>query len=260
MKSPKTKPSAKAAKIAKSTPALPASRASAQEPSEAAPRIRPLAERRARDRQIMVDAILECAQELMRRDGSANLSLQELARMVGMQAPSLYEYFDGKFAIYNALFDIGVQQFQAKIFAKLQNHSAFGEQVQDVFDAFLEFYQESPELYRLVFEHPVPGFKASPESIARANTGFARGMAQLSDALAKEGLDLAIPAEQAVMLVEVAIFGVISRLLTNGPDEPLEARRFKLLIPALVTLLTGAPAGAALPAKANARRRSVKSA
>lgn len=214
------------------------------------PRIRPLAERRARDRKIMIEAIVDSAQELMRRDGAASINLQELARMVGIQAPSLYEYFDGKFDLYNELFDRGVQLFQNKIFAKLSSIGSFSEEVQAIFDAFIEFYQEHPELYRLVFEHPVPGFRPSAESIARTNAGFLRGMSQLKRALADECIDLPIPADHAVMLVEVAIFGIISRLLTNEPDVPFRKSRLQPLIPALVTLITSSSSRGAAEAPA----------
>lgn len=41
-------------------------------------------ERRQRNRQEVIDAILAAAREIMRRDGVAALNLNEVARLVGM--------------------------------------------------------------------------------------------------------------------------------------------------------------------------------
>src|SRR5258708_16229801 len=68
-------------------------------------------ERRQRNREEMKNAILEAARQVMREEGVAALNLQEVARRVGVRAPSLYEYFPGKMAIYDALFCMGVGLF-----------------------------------------------------------------------------------------------------------------------------------------------------
>src|SRR5207245_9654426 len=66
-------------------------------------------ERRQRNREEMRAAILDAARAVMREEGVAALNLQEVARRVGVRAPSLYEYFPGKAAIYDALFRMGVR-------------------------------------------------------------------------------------------------------------------------------------------------------
>jgi len=49
--------------------------------------------------------ILEArAWDLVREHGLAALALRDLAARVGMRAPSLYQYFDSKHAIYDAMF------------------------------------------------------------------------------------------------------------------------------------------------------------
>lgn len=56
---------------------------------------------RVRRREQTRREILEAAWRLAGRDGVASLSLRDLAREVGMRAPSLYTYFDSKAAIYD---------------------------------------------------------------------------------------------------------------------------------------------------------------
>src|SRR5215472_3019213 len=68
-------------------------------------------DRRAERREATRAEILAAAWELVRAEGLAALSLRDLARRVGMQAPSLYSYFDSKHAIYDAMFAQGAQDF-----------------------------------------------------------------------------------------------------------------------------------------------------
>src|SRR3954470_7300615 len=70
-------------------------------------------ERRRRNREQMVASILDAARSVMRERGVADLSLREVARRVSMQAPSLYEYFPSKMALYDALFLAGFRLFRA---------------------------------------------------------------------------------------------------------------------------------------------------
>ena len=51
--------------------------------------------------------ILEAAWSLARSEGLISFSLRDLAAKVGMQAPSLYQYFPSKDAIYDAMFRQG---------------------------------------------------------------------------------------------------------------------------------------------------------
>ena len=71
----------------------------------------PTRNRRAERHEATKAEILEAAWELARTEGLAGLSLRDVARRVGMQAPSLYSYFDSKHAIYDAMFAQGAQEF-----------------------------------------------------------------------------------------------------------------------------------------------------
>src|SRR5437870_12147699 len=66
--------------------------------------VEPMRDRLAERHEATKAEILDAAWELVRAQGLAALSLRDLARKVGMQAPSLYSYFDSKHAIYDAMF------------------------------------------------------------------------------------------------------------------------------------------------------------
>src|SRR3954466_7298327 len=68
-------------------------------------------ERRQRNREEMQDGILAVAREIMREQGVAALSMNEIARRVGITPPALYNYFPSKLALYDALYRLGIRIF-----------------------------------------------------------------------------------------------------------------------------------------------------
>jgi AcrR family transcriptional regulator len=101
----------------------------------------------------------------VRAEGLGALSLRDLARRVGMQAPSLYSYFDSKHAIYDAMFAQGAQQFLDLERAVPTTGDALRD-LQTGSRLFVTFCTEDPARYQLMFQRPIPGFEPSPESYA----------------------------------------------------------------------------------------------
>src|SRR3954447_498488 len=75
--------------------------------------VEPMRDRRTERREATRREILDAAWELVRAEGLAGLSLRELAKRVGLQAPSLHAYSPSKHAIYDAIFVDGNDQFLA---------------------------------------------------------------------------------------------------------------------------------------------------
>src|SRR5947209_9604361 len=67
------------------------------------------AERRQRDRERMIEAILLNARQIMREQGVAALNLRELARRLRFTVQALYRYYPSKMALYDALFLEGIR-------------------------------------------------------------------------------------------------------------------------------------------------------
>src|SRR3954469_21234678 len=66
----------------------------------------PLDRRQVRSQET-IEQVLDAAVEVMGEQGVAGLTLGEVARRMGIRTPSLYAYFDGKNALYDALFQRG---------------------------------------------------------------------------------------------------------------------------------------------------------
>ncbi len=124
-------------------------------------------DRRAARREATKAEILDAAWELVREHGLAGLSLRELATKVGMRAPSLYQYFDSKHAIYDALFEQGARAALETAGAPLDLTDA-REALRTAARRMFDFMVGDPARSQLLFQRTIPGFEPSPASYAPA--------------------------------------------------------------------------------------------
>ena len=129
--------------------------------------VEPVRDRRAERRESTKAEILEAAWAIVRAEGLAALSLRDLARRVGMQAPSLYQYFDSKHAIYDAMF-AQANQALAERLSGLEGTGNPVEELRLAARVLVEFSVEDPARYQLLFQRTIPGFEPSPESYGLA--------------------------------------------------------------------------------------------
>lgn len=197
-------------------------------------------ERRQRNHEEMKNAILIAARQVMREEGVAALNLQEVARRVGVRAPSLYEYFPGKMALYDALFRMGAQMYAERMRRLSESADSFWARSQAGLENYMTFAQEYPEFYQLVFERPVPGFAPSEESMAES-----RQLLMMSDEIVEKGIErgsivLGITTEQARDLFIAMMHGLTALHMANEPELPIGSGRFGSLIPAALALFRAA--------------------
>jgi AcrR family transcriptional regulator len=197
--------------------------------------VQPLSPHRQRKRNLMLQSILEAARAIMREQGVAALSMQELARRLDLRAPSLYNYFSSKMDIYDALFRLGFSLYKEHMQANWQNALTWQDFVRLSFEGYLTFALQNPELYQLCFERPVPGFVPSKESL-EVSRGTLLGAYQQAENLLGD-LHTGLSIEQVVDLVIAIMHGITAQHLANEPHLPLGEGRFGSLIPAALALL-----------------------
>ncbi|HYP39994.1 MAG TPA: helix-turn-helix domain-containing protein, partial [Chloroflexia bacterium] len=157
-------------------------------------------ERRRRNRNEMMSAILDASRAIMREEGAAALNLNEVARRVGLRTPSLYAYFSSKAALYDALFLLGIELFTERFRRAMSAPLSLWERLKVAMETYMTFAQECPELYQLVFERPVPGFTPSEESMEASLSLLAEANALVEGAFRADGIALPIPFNQATDL------------------------------------------------------------
>lgn len=195
----------------------------------------PASPRKQRNREGTIQSILEAARAIMREEGVAALSMQELARRMDMRAPSLYNYFDSKMDIYDALFRLGFNLWKETVEKAAQESTTFQEEIGRVLEGYLTFALENPELYQLCFERPVPGFVPSQKSL-----DFSFGVLNFSRQRVeqfKQELRTNLTVNQIVDLIIAVAHGLTAQHLANEPHLPIGQGRFGSLIPAAASML-----------------------
>ena len=196
--------------------------------------------RRDRIRKETIEEILDIARDEMRAHGVAALTMSAIAERMGIQPPSLYNYFDGKEAIYDELFRRGFLAFRDWI----EEHTASGGPLRDQLSSHLIAYQrfalQNPELYQLMFQRPVPGFEPSEESMA-VSLGLLEEMRQeLGTLLENDAFHTGIAVEAACDLIISMQYGITEMHLSNHPHLPIGEGRFGRLVEPAVDLFLNA--------------------
>lgn len=186
--------------------------------------------------------ILAAAWELAREHGLSGLSLRDLARKLGMAAPSLYSYFDSKHGLYDAMYADGYRSFLAL------DPPATGPDLRTVLlsgaELYVRFAADDPVTWQLLNQRTIPGFEPSEQSYALAKEAYERTAAPLRA--------IADVSQRDLDLIGAVIGGLISQQLAN---EPGGTRWVGLLDDAVDLLVHHIENKPARPAPARGRRQ-----
>jgi AcrR family transcriptional regulator len=170
--------------------------------------------------------IVAAAWRLAREQGLGAWSLRDVAREVGMQAPSLYGYFGSKNAMFDAMFAEGYADLVARVEEAAASPASPVEKLRASAPLFFDFCVEDPARFQLLFLRTVPGFEPSAESYARARVAVDR----LAEVLAEAGMGE--PGQ--VDLWTALMTGLASQQVSNDPGGD---RWRRLLEPAVEMFL-----------------------
>src|SRR5215470_4071586 len=191
--------------------------------------------RRAERRESTRTEILDAAWELARAQGLAGLSLRDVARRIGMRAPSLYWYFDSKHAIYDAMFAEANRQLLARL-AERDWPADPRALLRLTARVFVEFSAEDVERYQLLFQRTIPDFEPSPGSYAVAVQVFEQMRARFAAA------GLSDPAQFDLWTALVA--GLAAQQTSNDPGGDRWLRLVDEAVDMYADRVLGKPAAA----------------
>jgi AcrR family transcriptional regulator len=169
---------------------------------------RPTTNKVTQRREAKVASIVASAWKLAREHGIVGVSLHALAREVGMRQPSLYEYFDSKHALYDAMFADGNRQLLERLEAvKLPRDPRAA--LKKYLRTFVEFSLEDPARCELLFQRHIPGFTPSPESYALAEEALGRSVKLMHEA--------GVSAQGDIDCIVAMTAGLMEAQLSNDP-------------------------------------------
>jgi AcrR family transcriptional regulator len=152
--------------------------------------------------------ILAAAWDLARRDGLAAITLREVARQVGMRAPSLYTYFESKNAMYDAMYAEAARQLAGTLAGRPRAADP-RQTLRGRMRLFTAFCVADPVRYQMLFERPVPGFAPAPESFQITAVALAGTRADLQAA--------GVSGERSLDMFRALITGLVSLQVANDP-------------------------------------------
>jgi AcrR family transcriptional regulator len=167
-----------------------------------------LEDTRAIRREATRERVFQAAWELARRDGLAAITLREVARLVGMRAPSLYTYFGSKNAMYDAMYAQAARELAGTLAGRPQRSDP-RQTLRGRMRLFTEFCVADPVRYQLLLERPVPGFEPSSESFQITVGALTATRADLGAAGAH--------GEPALDMFRALITGLVSLQIANDP-------------------------------------------
>lgn len=126
------------------------------------------------------ESIVDAAWRLVRAEGLAGLSLRELAKEAGITTPTVYAYFDSKFAIYDAMFRRAATDFtdwMTQPSTAADPDAALAEGMR----RFVAFCTSDVARYQLLFQRTIPGFEPSAEAYEPAQAALAAARQRLAN-------------------------------------------------------------------------------
>lgn len=109
--------------------------------------------------------IKERAWEQIATAGASALSLNAIAKQMGMSGPALYRYFDGRDALITEL----VRDAYRGLADTFRTAAGAGPDVRALSHALREWALQDPQRYFLVYGTPVPGYHAPDDITAIAS-------------------------------------------------------------------------------------------
>src|SRR5687768_1171662 len=109
----------------------------------------------AERREAKAATIVAAAWDLAHAHGLGGITLRALAAQVGMRQPSLYEYFDSKAALYDAMFADGNRRLLERLEA-LDLPADPKAALKLFMRTFTDFSLEDYERGLLLFQRPIP--------------------------------------------------------------------------------------------------------
>ncbi len=176
-----------------------------------------------------MEQALDQAVALITEEGVGALSVNEVARRMGIRGPSLYKYFPSRHAVYDALFRRGLVSQQAAVHAAAEAAPPGVARIRAGGTAVVRWAVENPALAQLMHWRPVPGFEPSAETFDLSARDMVLVREVFAEAVRLGQLGPAAASDDALRLYTVVLSGVISQQLANQPGVPFDEGAFSRL-------------------------------
>lgn len=174
--------------------------------------------------------ILRAARELLRTGGFASLSMRALADVVGVRAPTLYDYFKNKDDVLNALFLEGVDDARGHFALMAASNPPGAARVIGIGLGYYDFSRANPEMFQLIFGRIDPNYVPGDEQMEAGRQLFLEFRDEVEQAMSAGDFVLS-DVDELTMILWAAVHGIVSLELAGfqekcliGPPRDMAAR------------------------------------
>ncbi len=179
----------------------------------------------------VADRILDAAYEEVLRFGIATMSIERVARRVGVARPTVYRYFANKDALVGAIAERETRRLLDRVEAVVRTQTDIQDQVVEGFAAIIHLTREHPLVKKILTSEP-----ASAARFMDADGPVMRTMHEQVAGRIAEYVPNADAAEIADVIVRVGVTFVMVEDGTISLSTAAEARAFarRFLAPMVV--------------------------
>lgn len=199
-------------------------------------------ERRARQKKVLRQEILDAASELFVKEGFENVSMRRIAEKIEYSPTTIYLYFRDKAELLESVCHETFSRLSQRLATLLNQPADPIERLKRGLIAYIEFGLENPHHYRATFMMPIPETMDHEKYIKPDSPGM-----QAFDFMRRSVFDCVSAGKLKVKDIELAcqtiwagIHGITSLLIIHE-DFPWVERR-KLIHSMVDTLVGGAGA------------------
>jgi AcrR family transcriptional regulator len=191
----------------------------------------PTTEAGASDSESTRERILDVAERLFGQRGLAGTAVRDIAREAGLTAPSLYNHFDGKQALYEAVIARGVEPLFG-LMRRLGDGVASDEESDQMLDSIMDHFASHPNIAKLIQHESLTG----GDSLSHIVHGWLRpivvqGLAAMRESpqtvWSDEEQPLAVAAWIHVILGHFAMAPLLHELFDVDPLAPDQLEKQK---------------------------------
>jgi AcrR family transcriptional regulator len=185
------------------------------------------AERRARERQVTRERILEAARELFAKEGFEAVSMRKIAERIEYSPTAIYFHFKDKIALLRELCDSDFQTLREQFIEVAQVRDPI-ERLRRAGSVYVDFAIKQPNHYRLMFMTPHPELDPKTSKISHGNPdedayAFVKAtvLQALDERRFRPGLD---DADLITQTVWAGVHGICALHIAKGCDRWVELR------------------------------------
>jgi AcrR family transcriptional regulator len=172
----------------------------------------------------MRQEVLDAARRILREQGIKELSMRGLAQAVGSSPATIYDYFESKDGVLDALFLVGTERLRRAFEEGLAANEPGVAQLRQIGNAYRAFAHDETDLFHLMFGRVDRAYRPAEAVKAQASVLFEMVVAAIERATAAGQLREVDPATVALS-TWAAVHGFVTLEINGfiGDCTPLEA-------------------------------------